>query len=106
MREVVPIGSFCPRCGNRFPVPSPCPPAYYHPQPSSVRAPERNWAIGSVVLGMASFIVLPTIFTPAGVILGAVSLSKKSEGNTLAFLGIVLSLPGLVASFVVNLVLL
>jgi hypothetical protein len=55
---------------------------------------------------MASFIVLPTIFTPAGVILGAVSLSKKSEGNTLAFLGIVLSLPGLVASFVVNLVLL
>lgn len=104
--EEVQGGNFCARCGNRLPVPAPYPPAYYYPQPASVRSPERNWAMASVVLGIASFIVLPIIFTPAGVIFGAMSLSKKSEGNTLAYVGIVLSLLGLVASFVVNLVLL
>lgn len=110
-------GNFCPKCGSNLPQSWPQPaagspataqsqasyPAYYYPQVTSSQArPERNWAIASVVLGIASFIVLPIIFTPVGVIFGAVSLSKKSEGNTLAYLGIALSLLGIMASIVVN----
>jgi hypothetical protein len=76
------------------------PPVY--PQPvSNQYGPERNWAIASIVLGIASFVTLPIIFTPAGVICGAVSLTKKSQGNNLAILGIVLSLLGFLAAIVV-----
>ena len=62
--------------------------------------------MASVALGVASFVVLPIIFTPAGVIFGAISLSKRSDGNKLAYLGIVLSLLGFLASIVVNMILL
>ncbi|GEM_PF-3395383 len=114
-------GNFCPKCGSNLPQSWPQPsggmpapaqhqapyPAYYYPQTASSQTrPERNWAIASVVLGIASFIVLPIIFTPAGVIFGAISLSKRSEGNTLAYVGIALSLLGFMASIVVNSILL
>ena len=108
-------GNFCPKCGSNLPQTWPQPaggaavaqprasyPNYYPPVSSSQSRPERNWAIASLVLGIASFIILPIIFSPAGVIFGAVSLSKRSEGNTLAYVGIILSLLGIVASVVVN----
>jgi hypothetical protein len=108
-------GNFCPKCGYQFPqaqnapypasgqqAPSSNPPVPYQQQMPNQPGPERNWAIASVALGIASFVVLPIIFTPVGVIFGAVSLTKKSHGNNLAIAGIVLSLLGFLASIVIN----
>ena len=108
-------GNFCPKCGYQFPqaqnapypasgqqAPSPNPPVPYPQQMPTQPGPERNLAIASVVLGIASFIVLPIIFMPAGVTCGVTSLKRKRQGNNLAIAGIVLSVLGFLASIVVN----
>jgi hypothetical protein len=77
------------------------PPVY--PQPvSNQYGPERNWAIVSIIFGIASFIVAPVLLMPAGVTCGVTSLKKKRQGNILAIVGIVLSLLGFLAFIVVK----
>lgn len=80
------------------PVPLPYYPAYQY---RSEQDSSRNWGIASVVMGFASLLIFMILFAPLGVVFGTISLTKQNHGNNLAILGIVLSLIGVIAAWVV-----
>ena len=84
--------AFCSKCGSpaaRTNQPTP-PPVFLAPRPSS---PGNTFSTVGIILGAISFLLLPIVFGPAGLIFGAVA---KSKGEEKAVVALVVSGLGLV----------
>jgi hypothetical protein len=102
--------SFCKNCGKTLkrspqavPVPPPPPPTNTVVLQQTVKAP-RNWlGIGSVILGILAWLLIPYILGCIAVILGIISIYKwKKERNTLAIAGIagiLIAVAGMLVNF-------
>jgi len=76
--------AFCSKCGK--PVastsqPTPPPPAFSAPQPSS---PGSTFSTVGIICGVIAFLFFPIVFGPAGLIFGAVAKSKGEEKAVVA----------------------
>ena len=74
---------FCSKCGNQmgaFTPPMPgAMPQYFAPSPSTAG---NGFSTAGIILGVIAFLFIPIIFGPAGIILGAIGMSKgESKGG-------------------------
>ena len=74
--------------------------AYQYPQYQETPEPGKNFAIASLVLGIASFFCCGTICSILGIIFGIMSKSRQKENNGMATAGIVLSVVALVLGII------
>lgn len=75
--------------------------AYQYPQYQETPKPGKNFAIASLVLGIATFFCCGNIITAVlGIVFGAISKSRQKENNGMATAGIVLSVVALVLGII------
>ena len=72
----------------------------YFPKDRPTRGRGRNLAIAGIVSGAVSFLVLPILFGPLGVLLGILGLARGER--RLGTTAIVVSILGLVVGFVLG----
>lgn len=72
------------------------PPVYGQPEKDN----SKGFAVASLVLGICSFFCCGFIFSILGFVFGMISRSRKAEGNSMATVGIILSVLGFVATIV------
>lgn len=74
---------------------------YQYPQYQETPEPGKNFAIASLVLGIATFFCCGNIITAVlGIVFGAISKSRQKENNGMATAGIVLSVVALVLGII------
>ncbi len=78
--------------------------AYQYPQYQETPEPGKNFAIASLVLGIASFFCCGTICSILGIIFGVISKQRQKENNGMATAGIVLSIIALVLGIVFSII--
>jgi hypothetical protein len=72
----------------------------YSPEDRPARGPGRNLAIAGIVSGAISFLVVPILFGPLGVLLGILGLARGER--RLGTIAILVSVLGLVVGFVLS----
>lgn len=77
---------------------------YQYPQYQETPEPGKNFAIASLVLGIASFFCCGTICSILGIIFGVISKQRQKENNGMATAGIVLSIIALVLGIVFSII--
>jgi hypothetical protein len=75
-------------------------PSYYSPEDRPARGRGRKLAIAGIVCGAVSFLVLPILFGPLGVLLGLLGLARGER--RLGTIAIVVSVLGLVVGFILS----
>ena len=88
----------CSNCGgpsNRANQPPPAP-VFSAPRPTS---PGNTFSVIGIICGAIAFLLLPIVFGPAGLILGAVA---KSKGEDKAVLAMIVSGLGLVVGMIIG----
>jgi hypothetical protein len=72
----------------------------YSPEDHPVRGRGRNLAIAGIVSGAISFLVIPILFGPLGILLGILGLARGER--RLGTIAIVASVLGLVVGFILS----
>ncbi len=72
----------------------------YFPEDHPTRRPGRNLAIAGIVSGAVSFLVIPILFGPLGVLLGILGLARGER--RLGTVAVVVSVLGLVVGFILS----
>ena len=76
------------------------PQPFYLPEDRATRGRGRNLAIAGIVSGAVSFLVIPILFGPLGVLLGILGLARGER--RLGTIAIVVSVLGLVVGFILS----
>lgn len=76
------------------------PQPYYSPEDRPARRRGRNLAIAGIVSRAVSFLVIPILFGPLGVLLGILGLARGER--RLGTIAIVVSVLGLVVGFILS----
>ncbi|MDP8972461.1 MAG: hypothetical protein M3N45_04625 [Actinomycetota bacterium] len=72
----------------------------YFPEDRPTRGRGRNLAIAGIVSGAVSFLVIPILFGPLGVLLGILGLARGER--RLGTVAVVVSVLGLVVGFILS----
>jgi hypothetical protein len=72
----------------------------YFPKDRRTRGRGRNLAIAGIVSGAVSFLVIPILFGPLGVLLGILGLARGER--RLGTVAVVVSVLGLVVGFILS----
>lgn len=72
----------------------------YFPEDRPTRGRGRNLAIAGIVSGAVSFLVIPILFGPLGVLLGVLGLARGER--RLGTVAVVVSVLGLVVGFILS----
>ena len=72
----------------------------YSPEDHPVHGRGRNLAIAGIICGAVSFLVIPILFGPLGILLGILGLARGER--RLGTIAIVVSVLGLVVGFILS----
>ena len=72
----------------------------YSPEDRPARGRGRNLAIAGIVCGAVSFVVLPILLGPLGIVLGILGLTRGER--RLGTIAVVVSVLGLVVGFILS----